>query len=164
MLPVRLILLERMPLTANGKLDLRRLPPVELVEEAAPVAPADALEAEVLAIWQGVLERPLGVESDFFALGGDSILSIQLTTRLRDAGHACTVKEVFEARTVRRLCRVLGQPRERVAIRAEQGMLVGEAFALQPIQRWFFEQPFASPHHWNQAWCCACRPPSTWRS
>lgn len=150
MLPVRLILLERMPLTANGKLDPRRLPPVELADSAVLVAPADELEAAVLAIWQGVLEQPLGVESDFFALGGDSILSIQLTTRLRDAGHACTVREVFEARTVRRLCRVLGQPRERVAIRAEQGVLEGEAFALQPIQQWFFEQPFASPQHWNQ--------------
>jgi len=150
MLPVRLILLERMPLTANGKLDLRRLPPVELADSAVLVPPADELEAAVLAIWQGVLEQPLGVESDFFALGGDSILSIQLTTRLRDAGHACTVREVFEARTVRRLCRVLGQPRERVAICAEQGVLEGEAFALQPIQQWFFEQPFASPQHWNQ--------------
>jgi len=123
---------------------------VELADSAVLVPSADELEAAVLAIWQGVLEQPLGVESDFFALGGDSILSIQLTTRLRDAGHACTVKEVFEARTVRRLCRVLGQPRERVAIRAEQGVLAGEAFALQPIQQWFFEQPFATPQHWNQ--------------
>ena len=103
----------------------------------------------MLAIWQGLLEQPLGVESDFFRLGGDSILSIQLATRLRDAGYPCSVKEVFEAKTVRRLCRVLEGPRENQAICAEQGLLTGD-FPLQPIQQWFFEQPFAQPQYWNQ--------------
>lgn len=149
MVPARLVLLEQLPLTANGKLDGRRLPAVTLDTEPA-VPAAGALEAEVLRLWQTVLERPCGVECDFFALGGDSILSIQLTTRLREAGHACSVREVFEARTVRRLCRVLGQPREVQAVVAEQGVLDDQPFALQPIQQWFFEQPFASPQHWNQ--------------
>ena len=149
MVPQRLIILDKMPLTANGKLDHRQLPKVELAEADQPVPPADDLERHVLEIWQGVLNQPLGVESDFFRLGGDSILSIQLATRLRDAGYACSVKEVFEAKTVRRLCRVLEGPRETQAIRAEQGLLTGD-FPLQPIQRWFFDQPFAQPQHWNQ--------------
>jgi len=50
---------------------------------------------------------------------------------------------------VRRLCRVLTAPREMPKVRGEQGLLSGD-FPLQPIQRWFFEQPFASPQHWNQ--------------
>lgn len=149
MVPHRLILLERMPLTANGKLDHGRLPAVELTAADALVEPAGELEREVLAIWQKVLEQPLGVESDFFRLGGDSILSIQLATRLRDAGYVCSVKEVFEAKTVRRLCRLLEAPREAEPIRAEQGLLTGD-FPLQPIQQWFYEQPFADPQHWNQ--------------
>lgn len=149
MVPHRLILLDKMPLTANGKLDLRQLPAVELADAEALVPPAGELEHEVLAIWQNVLEQPLGVESDFFRLGGDSILSIQLATRLRDAGYPCSVKEVFEAKTVRRLCRVLEGPRETEAIRAEEGLLEGD-FPLQPIQQWFYEQPFAQPQHWNQ--------------
>jgi len=149
MVPQRLIILDKMPLTANGKLDQRQLPTVELAEAEQLVPPAGDLERHVLEIWQGVLEQPLGVESDFFRLGGDSILSIQLATRLRDAGYPCSVKEVFEAKTVRRLCRVLEGPRENQAIRAEQGLLTGD-FPLQPIQQWFFEQPFAQPQHWNQ--------------
>jgi len=149
MVPQRLIILDRMPLTANGKLDLQQLPMVELAEVEQQVPPVGELERQVLAIWQAVLEQPLGVESDFFRLGGDSILSIQLATRLRDAGYPCSVKEVFEAKTVRRLCRVLAGPRETSMIRAEQGLLTGD-FPLQPIQRWFFEQPFAQPRHWNQ--------------
>ncbi len=149
MVPQRLIILDKMPLTANGKLDQRQLPKVELTEAEQLVPPAGDLERHVLEIWQAVLEQPLGVESDFFRLGGDSILSIQLATRLRDAGYPCSVKEVFEAKTVRRLCRVLEGPRENRAIRAEQGLLTGD-FPLQPIQQWFFEQPFAQPQHWNQ--------------
>src|SRR5690606_10158445 len=94
------------------------------------------------------LKQPLGVEDDFFRLGGDSILSIQLTTRLRDAGLHCSVKDVFEAKTVRRLCRQLGQ-QQAVSHRSEQGSLTGE-FPLHPIQHWFFEQGFAKSGHWNQ--------------
>lgn len=149
MVPQRLVLLDKMPLTANGKLDLRQLPAVQLASDESLVPPTGALESEVLRIWQNVLQQPLGVESDFFRLGGDSILSIQLATRLRDAGYPCSVKEVFEAKTVRRLCRVLEMPRAAETIRAEHGLLTGE-FPLQPIQQWFYEQPFAQPQHWNQ--------------
>lgn len=146
MVPVRLCWLPEMPLTPNGKLDLRRLPAIDW--QQGKREPQSELEQTVLAIWQGVLKQPLGVEDDFFRLGGDSILSIQLTTRLRDAGLHCSVKDVFEAKTVRRLCRQLGQ-QQAVSHQTEQGNLTGE-FPLHPIQHWFFEQGFAKPGHWNQ--------------
>ncbi|MEH6799268.1 MAG: amino acid adenylation domain-containing protein [Halopseudomonas sabulinigri] len=147
MLPSRLILLDQLPLTPNGKLDSQQLP--ELPQETGAAQADNPLEAQVLGIWQAVLNQPLGVEDDFFRLGGDSILSIQLSTRLRDAGLQCSVKDVFEAKTVRRLCRLLRRQREAIAIRAEQGVLQGE-FALLPIQQWFFDLPLATPQHWNQ--------------
>lgn len=146
MVPVRLCWLPEMPLTPNGKLDVRRLPAIDWQQSKSE--PQSELEQTVLAIWQGVLKQPLGVEDDFFRLGGDSILSIQLTTRLRDAGLHCSVKDVFEAKTVRRLCRQLGQ-QQAVSHQTEQGNLVGD-FPLHPIQHWFFEQGFAKPGHWNQ--------------
>ncbi|WP_429034858.1 amonabactin biosynthesis non-ribosomal peptide synthetase AmoG [Aeromonas veronii] len=146
MVPARLCWLPEMPLTPNGKLDLRRLPAI--VWQQSKGEPQNELEQTVLAIWQGVLKQPLGVEDDFFRLGGDSILSIQLTTRLRDAGLHCSVKDVFEAKTVRSLCRQLGQ-QQAVSHRSEQGSLTGE-FPLHPIQHWFFEQGFAKSGHWNQ--------------
>ncbi|MEG0007020.1 MAG: amino acid adenylation domain-containing protein [Aeromonas sp.] len=146
MVPVRLCWLPEMPLTPNGKLDLRRLPAISWQESKGE--PQGELEQTVLAIWQAVLKQPLGVEDDFFRLGGDSILSIQLTTKLRDAGLHCSVKDVFEAKTVRRLCRQLGQ-QQAVSHQTEQGILEGE-FPLHPIQRWFFEQGFAKSGHWNQ--------------
>ena len=146
MVPARLCWLPEMPLTPNGKLDLRRLPAIDWQQSKGE--PQSELEQTVLAIWQGVLKQPLGVEDDFFRLGGDSILSIQLTTRLRDAGLHCSVKDVFEAKTVRRLCRQLGQ-QQAVSHQTEQGNLVGD-FPLHPIQHWFFEQCFAKLGHWNQ--------------
>ncbi|MCG7584772.1 non-ribosomal peptide synthetase [Photobacterium sp. OFAV2-7] len=150
MVPAHLFFVDDMPLTANGKLDPQRLPSLD-VSETTSASPHSELEASVLAIWQSTLNNDCGVEDDFFRLGGDSILSIQLTTRLRDAGYACTVKDVFEAKTVRRLCRTLADNSETVpAIEAEQGVLSG-SFPLLPIQSWFAKQDFAKPQHWNQA-------------
>ncbi|WP_046218922.1 non-ribosomal peptide synthetase [Photobacterium halotolerans] len=150
MVPVELIVLDELPLTVNGKLDISRLPERQMATGDG-VQPENDMEAQVLAIWQEVLNTELGVEDDFFRLGGDSILSIQLNTRLRDAGFACTVKDVFEAKTVRKLCRTLAAHAETErAVDAEQGQLSG-TFDLHPIQRWFDAQPFARPAHWNQA-------------
>ncbi|MEI8596421.1 amino acid adenylation domain-containing protein [Photobacterium sp. Hal280] len=150
MVPAELIVLDELPLTVNGKLDISRLPERQMATGDG-VQPQTAMEAQVLAIWREVLNTELGVEDDFFRLGGDSILSIQLNTRLRDAGFACTVKDVFEAKTVRKLCRTLAAHAETErAVDAEQGQLSG-TFDLHPIQRWFDAQPFARPAHWNQA-------------
>lgn len=150
MVPAELIMLDELPLTVNGKLDISRLP-VRQIATGDGVRPESEMEARVLAIWREVLNTELGVEDDFFRLGGDSILSIQLNTRLRDAGFACTVKDVFEAKTVRKLCRTLAAHAETErAVDAEQGQLSG-TFDLHPIQRWFDAQPFARPAHWNQA-------------
>ena len=55
---------------------------------------------------------------------------------------------MFEAKTVRRLCRQLGQ-QQATSHKTESGLLEGE-FPLHPIQHWFFEQGFAKPGHWNQ--------------
>lgn len=155
MVPAQLFFIEDMPLTVNGKLDIRQLPKVDL-NAVTSTAPTNDLESAVLAIWQSTLNTFCGVEEDFFRLGGDSILSIQLTTKLRDAGYACTVKDVFEAKTVRRLCRTLASNILSASttvtpnIDAEQGVLTG-TFPLLPIQSWFTEQGFSKPQHWNQA-------------
>ncbi|OOE55436.1 non-ribosomal peptide synthetase [Salinivibrio kushneri] len=150
MVPAELIMLDELPLTVNGKLDVSRLPARQRITQAY-AQPETEMEADVLTVWRDVLNTDLGVEDDFFRLGGDSILSIQLNTRLRDAGFPCTVKDVFEAKTVRKLCRTLTARAEtEQAVDAEQGQLSGD-FDLHPIQHWFDAQPFARPAHWNQA-------------
>src|SRR5205085_12440709 len=106
-------------------------------------------EETLAAIWAGLLgvER-VGIRDDFFELGGDSILSIQIVARAREAGLHLSLKQLFEHPTVAELAARAGTaaPLEP----AEQGLVVGPV-PPTPIQRWFFEQDLPSPDHFNQA-------------
>jgi hypothetical protein len=103
MVPATLCPLDALPLSANGKLDLHQLPPVEW--QTAPtqqfVAPRTTTEEKMAGIWADVLglER-VGVTEDFFAIGGDSILSIQILARGKRAGLQLTPADVFQHRTI----------------------------------------------------------------
>ncbi|KKL52368.1 hypothetical protein LCGC14_2286160, partial [marine sediment metagenome] len=102
-------------------------------------------------IWQEVLGlEQVGIHDNFFRIGGDSIISIQLVSRLRRAGFELQVKVIFDAPTVAQLAVVLEQSQAAALIVAEQGTLTG-SFGLLPIQQWFFDQHWAAPQHWNQA-------------
>ena len=151
MIPSSFVLMDALPLTPNGKVDLLSLAPPEAVRPEVKdryVAPSTPLEAQLTHIWAQVLgvDR-VGVRDNFFELGGDSILSIQVVARARQAGLELTPKQFFQHQTIAELAPgveiVTGTP-------AEQGQVTGDA-PLTPIQRWFFEQNLADPHHFNQA-------------
>ncbi|BBH46995.1 hypothetical protein KU43P_34720 [Pseudomonas sp. KU43P] len=109
MVPARLMCLERMPLTPNRKLDRKALPEPEL-QVREHVAPQGDVECTLAAIWQQVLNLPqVGAEDNFFELGGDSIVSVQVVARAREAGLALTPRDLFEQQTIRRLAKVAGQ-------------------------------------------------------
>jgi non-ribosomal peptide synthase protein (TIGR01720 family) len=93
------------------------------------------------------------VHDNFFELGGDSILTIQVIARANQAGLRLSPRQLFQAPTVAKLAAVAGKA---PAIHAEQGPVVGTV-PLTPIQRWFFEEDFAEPHHWNQAFLLEAR-------
>src|SRR5216683_2242299 len=111
MVPSAFVFLERLPLTANGKLDRRALPkPGERPEQGREyVGPRTAVEEILCGIWAKVLglER-VGVEDNFFELGGDSILSIQVVAQAKQAGLRFSLRELFEKQTVARLAQALG--------------------------------------------------------
>ncbi|PHM51183.1 pyoverdine synthetase I [Xenorhabdus hominickii] len=151
MVPASFTRLDAIPLTLNGKLDRQALPVPGRGKRAGYVAPRNALEAQLCALWQDVLGlAQVGIDDNFFRIGGDSIVSIRLVSRLRQAGFALQVKAIFDAPTVARLARWLTQTAASAGIIAEQGALSGE-FALLPIQQGFFERDLPKPHHWNQA-------------
>lgn len=85
MLPMHFMALEGMPLTANGKLDLRALPPLQQQAPVAVyVAPVSELQRGIAAIWQDVLKvERVGLSDNFFALGGHSLLATQIISRVR---------------------------------------------------------------------------------
>ncbi|HTG34131.1 MAG TPA: amino acid adenylation domain-containing protein, partial [Thermoanaerobaculia bacterium] len=87
MVPAAWVLRERLPLTANGKVDRAALPaPVDRGEGGAYVAPRSPVEQVLAGIWEEVLElQRVGVEDDFFALGGHSLVAAQVTSRVLQA-------------------------------------------------------------------------------
>jgi len=149
MVPTHLILLTSMPLTANGKLDRRALPlPDPELSRQHYVAPSNALEQTLASIWCEVLNvGQIGLNDNFFELGGDSILSIQVVSRARQQGIHFTPRDLFQHQTVQTLAAIASHSPQ---VSAEQGLLTGDS-ALTPIQHWFFDQPIANRHHWNQA-------------
>ena len=98
MVPSRLLVLERMPLNANGKIDRKALPEPQEAARASE-APRDGLESRVAAVWSEVLGVPaVGREDDFFELGGHSLLATQVISRLRrDLGCDVPLRDLFEA-------------------------------------------------------------------
>ncbi len=150
MVPAALMRMDVLPLTSNGKVDRRALPAPDVSRASRKdtyVAPRTPAEQTLARIWGEVLgiEAP-GVHDNFFELGGDSILSIQVISRARQAGLAITPRELFQAPTIAELAAAAPQvvtPPVRVEVAS------GEV-ALTPIQRWFFAQPLENRNYWNQ--------------
>jgi len=99
MLPNHIVLVERLPLAPNGKLDRAALPrPEDVVEDRPHVEPATESERRLAALWRELLGvARVGLDDDFFALGGHSLLAAKLTARMREAfGVRVPVRRVFE--------------------------------------------------------------------
>ena len=152
MVPDTIVVIENLPRRPNGKVDHDALPdPRTFVDEArdAFAQPRTDVEVTLAAIWSELLgvER-VGIHEDYFALGGDSIISIQLISRARQAGVHLEPAQVASLPTIAELAAAAGK-RESNAV-AQQGPATGEV-PLGPIQRWFFEADLAVPEHWNQS-------------
>ena len=150
MIPSHFVQLDSLPRTANGKLDRARLPPPAGDDQGEREGEISLNEVESILseVWTDLLGgAPPRREDNFFECGGDSILSIQFVARARQRGVQMTAKDVFQRQTLAELAAVAG------AIEGpslEEGPSLGEV-PLLPMQRWFFAQNFADPHHWNQA-------------
>jgi aryl carrier-like protein len=110
--PSRIVVVEALPAGATGKTD-RSMLHVVLAEqlEEKYVAPRDAIEAQLAVIFAEVVDRaPIGVNDNFFALGGDSLQCSRVLARIRDALNASlSIVELFAAPTVAQLARVIGR-------------------------------------------------------
>ena len=147
MVPGVFVTLAALPLSPNGKVDRRALPAPELgaarPEYAPPRTPA---EEALCAVWAAVLgvER-VGVHDDYFALGGDSILAIQVVSRARAAGVHLRPRQLFQHPTVAALA-AAAAPASPVSTTGD--VAEGEA-PLTPVQRWFFATEIPERDHWN---------------
>ena len=133
MVPAAVVVVDVLPLTVNGKLDVRALPAPEYQDGDRYRAPTSAVEEVLTGIYAQVLglER-VGVDESFFDLGGDSILAMQVVARARAAGVTCRPRDIFVEQTAAGLARVAGFSGGEAAV-VDEG--VGEVLAT-PIMRW----------------------------
>ncbi|MCJ8271689.1 MAG: amino acid adenylation domain-containing protein, partial [Psychrosphaera sp.] len=107
MVPSAYVAVDQWPLTLSGKLDRKALPVPDMAtadDQYCP--PQTANQHQLGGIWADLLKHPkdqLGINDNFFALGGDSILSIQVVARAAEVGIELSVKQLFEAQTIRQL-------------------------------------------------------------
>nr|AFR69334.1 nonribosomal peptide synthetase SpiDE1 [Pseudomonas sp. Q71576] len=147
MLPASIMTLESVPLTANGKVDRKRLPLPAF--EIGSVKASTAAEAVLVNIWQSLLGlAQVGVQDNFFALGGDSILAIQMASRAAEQDVRITAQDVFRYPTIAQLA-VNGGFGAAQGVLAEQGLVDGEV-ALSPIQKWYVDWPGADWEQFSQ--------------
>ncbi|MGH3780953.1 MAG: AMP-binding protein, partial [Pseudonocardiaceae bacterium] len=148
MVPSAFVVLDELPLNPNGKLDRRALPVPDFAAGVGYVAPRTEAEQTLAGIWSDVLgvER-VGVEDNFFELGGDSILSLQVISRARQAGLSLLPRDLFRHQTVASLVLSVAGV---APVVAEQGPVSG-VVALTPIQHWLFESNPVCPQRFDQS-------------
>ncbi len=154
MVPAAFVALEKLPLSPTGKVDRKALPapPAEVATVEGYAPPRNETETLLAAIWAEVLGLArVGIHDNYFALGGDSILSIQIVARANQAGCRIAPRQLFQHQTVAELAAVAGTVD---AVEAEQGEVTGEA-PLSPIQSWFLDSDRPEAHWFNQAFLLA---------
>ncbi|TDC55919.1 amino acid adenylation domain-containing protein, partial [Actinomadura sp. KC345] len=152
MVPAAVVVLDEMPLTPNGKVDVKALPKPELAPAPAPASRAPSGEAEeaVAAVFAELLGvARVGADDDFFALGGNSLIAMRVVSRVRRVlDTELPVRALFEAPTVAGLAALLGggaEPGRPALERRERPGVVPPSYAQQRL--WFlnrFEGPSAT--------------------
>jgi microcystin synthetase protein McyA len=125
--------------------------------------PSTVGEEKLAAIWQEVLGlSEVGIHDNFFELGGDSILSIQIIARARQAGMQLTPRQLFEHQSIAGLAAVAVTTSESGEVEGQTGLLrapqeeLTGRVELTPIQEWFFRLKLEAREHFNQSLMVAC--------
>ena len=151
MIPSKFVQLDELPRVPNGKIDMNSLKlPVEEASSFSKTgvsAPKTEVEIQLVEIWEEVLGfRPIGVHDNYFQIGGDSILSIQIIAKARQKGIFLAPNQMFEQQTISELALFANTENKNIS----EEKIVGNV-PLLPIQHWFFEEHRNAPDHWNQA-------------
>jgi amino acid adenylation domain-containing protein len=142
MAPSAFVLLEKMPLLPNGKVDRKSLPAPEfdLLPHGAYVPPRDTLELQLVQIWEELLGvQPIGVRDNFFEVGGHSLRAVQLTARIRQQfGKSIPIAVLLQSATIEALAGALRRQtakveRQQALIRMKAGGDRKPFFCVHPV-------------------------------
>ncbi len=149
MVPAHFVPLDDIPLTPNGKVDRKALWQHHdgLDTGRAYEAPGNQIEEALVQVWQNVLGiDKIGINEDYFDLGGDSIKAIQISARLQKYRLKMEIQDLFQYQNIKELSSHV----KPLANIASQEAVAGPV-KLTPIQRWFFERNFTDMHHSNHS-------------
>lgn len=139
MIPAYFIQLDKMPLTANGKIDRKSLPEPDTNPQNTVdyVAPRTEVEKELAEIWETVLDaNRVGIYDNFFEIGGDSIKAIQILVRANRKGINVSIDDIFKYKTIADILENVDLEQK---LTTEQNEVVGEV-PFTPRQHWLCEQ------------------------
>jgi amino acid adenylation domain-containing protein len=151
MVPGQFTLMDRLPLTANGKLDKKAL--LELVEVPQSVeygAPVTNNEILLCSVWQYTLATSrVGINDNFFDLGGDSISAMRLVYNIKKAGYLLEVKDIFKAQTPKEQAKILKV--EQVSTDQPEQALTNQ-YRMPGNRYWYFDTCSKDVGQWGPAY------------
>ncbi len=153
MIPSLLIPVDEMPLLPNGKINRKELNNKKYTADkkenkvGEETGTVNEVEQKLRTIWEEVLGfSPIHKDDNFFEIGGDSILSIQIVAKARKQGIILKSNDIFDHQTIAEMSLFAETEQKEIT----QEIVDGEV-PLSPIQHWFFKEHKAAPHFWNQA-------------
>jgi amino acid adenylation domain-containing protein/non-ribosomal peptide synthase protein (TIGR01720 family) len=149
MIPSYIIQIEALPLTRNGKLNVKALPEPEFIGENGYLKAGNEEELKVVNAFEMILGiKKVSITDNFFDLGGDSIKAIRIVSKLKEEGYNASIKEVLNQRTPEKIAKVI--KKKTTIEKAEVGEVNGIA-PLSPVQQEFFRSRLDDPNHFNQS-------------
>ncbi|MDK8180277.1 non-ribosomal peptide synthetase [Paenibacillus sp. UMB4589-SE434] len=148
MIPSYFVQMERLPLTPNGKVDRKALPEPdgEVHTGVEYIAPRNDMEKSIAQVWEKILGvRNVGINDEFFALGGDSIKAIQAISQMSNKGYSFEIKDLMANPRIKDLIVHIKHTKKTI----DQSEVSGE-IELTPIQKWFLEEEHIIKDHFNQ--------------
>ncbi|MEC0599321.1 amino acid adenylation domain-containing protein [Bacillus spizizenii] len=149
MVPNYIFQIESMPLSSNGKIDIKALPVIDIEKlmESTYEAPRNKIEEILVQVWGKILGlQSLGINDNYYEIGGDSIKSILIVSELQKHGLKLEVKDLMQFPRIKELSAYV----KSTDIKIDQSVIEGKV-ELVPIQKWFIEQQFEREDHYNQA-------------
>ncbi len=147
MIPAYYVYMDKMPLSANGKVDRKAFPKPDFKSEEYYEAPQNDVQKKLVEVWEEVLDlKNIGINDDFFEIGGDSIKAIQISAILQRVGLKLENADLFLNPTIKKVEGFV----KKLDFTVEQGMVEGSVL-LTPIQKKFFERNYTDSSYYNQA-------------
>ena len=134
MIPSSIMQIDSIPINSNGKIDIDKLPKPDAVENKY-MPPSNDVEKAIVKIWEDILDiRPIGINDDFYHLGGDSIKAIRIVSLLQNEGIACSPRDILSYKTPYLIAKNASDETD-ISHDSVEGNV-----DLLPIQKHFFEE------------------------